>query len=202
VLDPSTFFDGNGDTLTYKSMAQTGDLPSWIDLNGLTLTGEAPMESGIKLKLKIRCTDGYKIVEDNFVLEVEINGAYVLSVILKLIGPVAGALGVFAYANQIYNILCKKRYTHAKIFKVKTDHPLTNEDIYPIELIGEEVAEAGRIWNEILKKLKVMKKTPLQYFGIDGNAIADELLEKSVSEATKVVRQRSTKQHNVQQKKT
>jgi hypothetical protein len=171
-------------------------------MNGMTISGEAPMESGIKLKLKVRATDGYKTVEDMFVIEVAINGAYVLSVILKMIGPVAGALGVFAYANQIYNIFCKKRYTHAKIFKIKTEHPLKNMDIYPIELIGEEVGEANLIWSEILKKLKSMKKTPLSYFGIGTNAIDEDLLTKTVAEAAKVVKQRKTKQHNVQQKKT
>jgi len=193
-LNQTSIVDMENDKLTYTLKQQNGeDAPSWLVLNGLTLNGDPPNEAGIKLDLKIICSDGYKTVEDKFSVSVRISAGYVLSVFVKLIGPIVGALGAITQANQIYNILCKKRYTHSKIFKIKPNQPVTDHLIYPVELIGEETEEAKLIWQEWRTKVKKLKipskqKNPLVYFSTPEGLFDDAKLELEIADAWEKVK--------------
>ncbi len=66
------------------------------------------------LKVVVNATDGYSWVVDKFDLNFNrLPFLYILTWILKLIGPLITVIGCIKYRVELHEILCKHRYTYS-----------------------------------------------------------------------------------------
>lgn len=80
TIDPSTFGDVDGDSLTLAARLGDGsDLPDWLSFDGTTLTGRPPQDFNGTFEIEITATDGELVAASTFTVVVDpINDAPVL----------------------------------------------------------------------------------------------------------------------------
>ncbi|KAL4434940.1 hypothetical protein ABPG74_017696 [Tetrahymena malaccensis] len=101
------------------------------------------------IKLKIVASDGYTTAEDIF--EIDINAiplSYVLTLIIQILGPTLGLLGLWRYSSTLYNIINKSKH-ETSLVTVNAGEQI----VLQIPLIKDEMQIAKDIWNKFYKQL-------------------------------------------------
>ena len=105
-MPSNTFFDGNGDPLSYTATLFNGDpLPAWLSfdaVNGI-FTGTPPDGSVGKVAIKVTASDGQSSTFDSFYIavnaaDVSVDGNAVPVVVVPLLDQTATEGSVFAFA--------------------------------------------------------------------------------------------------------
>jgi len=167
-FNPSTFRDSLGLPLEYHLSMQNNhtEMPSWLSLKDLTLTGTPPEKlSELSLKLSIAASNEFRRIEIPFVLETKISLFFALKMLFSYITLV----GLWIYAYKIYNVLGKKYYRHPKEFSVHIGQEITENVIFPLYFLRDEAREASFLLKHlekfVAKKPEVQGKSFVhQYF--------------------------------------
>ena len=105
-MPSNTFFDGNGDALSYTATLFNGDpLPAWLSfdaVNGI-FTGTPPEGSVGNVAIKVTASDGQSSTFDSFYIavnaaDVSVDGNAVPVVVVPLLDQTATEGSVFAFA--------------------------------------------------------------------------------------------------------
>lgn len=154
-LEDDTVLDLDNDNLQYSFLKEDGNpLPTWIVVKGLTLSGIPEDAFFYTLNLKLIVSDGFQKVEDSFALDIKSSWSYILKLGSTAASPILALISAIVYANQIYNLCCKRKYSIKKKYHVKPGKQVTTNDIFPITFVKED--------NIIIKKIvKKLIKNPI-----------------------------------------
>ena len=166
-------------------------LPYWISFGNMSLRGTPPEEvvwGDMQFNLIVR--NEFKNIKVTFTLNVKISPTFALKLLVRYSPYILTIIGVFVYANKIYNIVCKKRYRYPRDFYLKVGEEITNNMIPPMIFIWKEKQESMIIIKclkeDVVKELGIesMKDIELAvYFAnSEGNRIDQEKLKTKIKE--------------------
>jgi len=151
-LSQKTFRDLHDLELEYKIAMQDEKehVPGWISMKDLKIIGTPPQEwSKPSYEFAIIVENEFKSIQVNFTLSVRISLQFALKVLATYGGYLFTLIGLWIYANKIYNIFAKKHYRHPKKFIIKVEEEITDKTIFPIAFIGIELQESALVFREI-----------------------------------------------------
>ncbi|KAL4494039.1 hypothetical protein ABPG72_015995 [Tetrahymena utriculariae] len=65
--------------------------------------------------VKVQVTDGYTTAEDEFIIKVDlIPFMYVVQIIIQILGPILGILGIWKFRTSFYNTIYKNRFINTE----------------------------------------------------------------------------------------
>ena len=107
-----TFFDADGDTLTYQARQESGNiLPNWLLFDGDNRRFVGTPDSFDTIYIEVTATDPSGAhVSDTLTLNVGISASYVFWTSLEVSPPILAVLGIMKYGNVLYKYLCKSKY--------------------------------------------------------------------------------------------
>jgi len=151
-LSKGTFTCENNVDLYYRlaPVDEKALLPNWISMKDLKIMGTPPNEwSKTKYDFKIIVENEFKEMEVSFILAVRISMSYALKLMASYGGYLVTMIGLWVYANKIYNIFAKDSYRHPKRFIIKVDEEINDKTIFPVAFIGVELKESALVFKEV-----------------------------------------------------
>jgi len=174
-----TFIDLNGRPLKY-SLEMPGEhieVPSWLSLRELSLMGTPPEDFWpYKKNICIKASNEYKSVTVEITLNVRLSYFTVVKRVLYFLGYVFTSYKFWQHSDKIYNVLCKKRYRHVKVFKVRCSGKEIALIMDPIILINDEIRRISRALIMSLAK----EESYLLNQNNDGSLNKGKLIEKII----------------------
>ena len=178
-----TFIDKYSESLHFTltlDNKERSPAPSWLIFSESGLKGTAPEEFlNRKVNLVLTVKNEFRKIEVPITLNIRLSAAFLLKLLIRYSPYILTALGLWVFANRIYNVLGKDKYRHQKEFYVSVGQEITSQDIYPISFLGQEGTECDFIWKHLVKKVNegdLDKSNIIQEI----NEIAQKLSEKSL----------------------
>jgi len=169
-IDKNTFKDENNLTLEYSlEMQETGkQVPSWISLKGLTLMATPPENhSPLPYKFVLVAKNEFKNITVPFTLRVNIPFTYAIKLASAYVGYLVSFIGFIFTLNKIYNFIARKYYRYPRSYKLKLGEEITDEKIFPISFITEEIKESKIIYDQLEALIIFDEKSQLLDYFID-----------------------------------
>jgi len=142
-----TFIDKYSENLQFiltLNNKEKSSAPSWVVFSDLSLKGTAPEEFlDRKVDLLLTVKNEFKKIEVPVMLNIKLSPKFILKLLVKYSPYILTALGLWAFANRIYNVLKKDKYRHLKEFYISGGQEITAQDIYPIRFLGQEGVECN-----------------------------------------------------------
>ncbi|EAS06948.2 hypothetical protein TTHERM_00976520 (macronuclear) [Tetrahymena thermophila SB210] len=170
------YYGDSSTSLYYSAQILDGDQYVEIPVNfWLQFSAQDRMFSGTpnqsnfnqKVKIKLKVTDNYSTNEQFMEITVgKVPVSYVLQILIQVISPVIGLLGIWRYKYQIYNITNKKKYTYSKEVVVAGS-------IYQKQILlnNQNIVAANKVL-QYLKKIITddeIQKQLVSYYSVDSN---------------------------------
>jgi len=179
-FDPRTFTDKNGLALEYQLIMSNLKEESWLTLRGLSLIGTPPEQfppPSYNLTLVVK--NEFKSIKIPFTLEIKTSFAFAARMIIKSLGLLSPLLGFLLAMTRIYNILAKRYYQYPRSFKLRVGEEITNDKIFPISFIENEIKQSRIIFDDLVRKNGFGKGDVVEYFLNPETQILDK--EKIIS---------------------
>ncbi|EAR82160.2 hypothetical protein TTHERM_01285840 (macronuclear) [Tetrahymena thermophila SB210] len=146
--------------LTYTAKIKNGDgqyqnIPTgyWLSFqqNERTLVGTPSTNLFYQSEtILIEATDGYTVAQDEFTMNITIIPFYlVIQIIIQILGPVLGILGIWKYRTIFYNLVFRYFLTYTK--EVAYQQENYEKKIF---ISGNTLNTAIQLWKEIQNQIK------------------------------------------------
>jgi len=154
TLFEETFSDQYTNSLSFEvalNNEEKSPAPSWLTIHGLNIKGTPPEELfHRKVNLLLIVKNEFKYIEIPFTLNIGISLWFAVKLSARYSPYILTVIGLWVYANRIYNVLCKKRYRHRKDFYISVGEEISVDKIYPVTFIGnEEAFESELLWGKL-----------------------------------------------------
>ena len=171
LLDGTTFYDPNSETLNYELFldvdGKRAPIPNWLSFNHLFFKGTPPEEVlGRDFALILVVKNEFKEIGVPFNLHVQISPTFAMKLAAKYFPYILTIIGLVIFANKIYNIFGKRKYKHPKEFLVKVGEEITNNMVFPVMFISQEKQESEVIFRVLEKfvKKELLERDLASYF--------------------------------------
>ncbi|KAL4506674.1 hypothetical protein ABPG72_000245 [Tetrahymena utriculariae] len=168
-FDMMTFRQKDNLPITYTAFLVEGDsltqitTGSWIEFNSFNLgfSGTKSITSLLQsFQIRIVATDSYSTTYDEFSFKfTQIPFLYVVQLIVQIVGPILGVLGIWKYRAEIYTFIMKKFYLYS------SESAVVGE-VYKkqIILMNEMWEETEKLWKFFLQVNKNFSNEILQEY--------------------------------------
>ncbi|KAL4476574.1 hypothetical protein ABPG74_010307 [Tetrahymena malaccensis] len=201
----SDLFQGDSSTTLYYS-AQILDGDQYVDIPvnfWLQFSAQDRMFSGTpnqsnfkqKVTIKLIVTDNYSTAEQYMEIMVgKVPVTYVLQILIQVIGPLIGLLGIWRYKYQIYNITNKKKYTYSK-------EVVLAGSIYQKQILlnNQNIVAANKVMQYLRKLIPddEIQKQLMRYYSDESNFLEINFNENILNQSIKnTINKNSSQQYD------